>query len=204
MIKYNKLMIIFLLSAFTACDFNRNTYRTEVDEEELLEDFKTYFTEEPLNSIASVRKDNYLLGITNPSGISLAGGYCRLFYVYKANDENIESTYKEIKKNSKVNFFLTDTSKYYVPSFKKPNNENKIPIIGIADFKDNYYETLINDGTEVYVFNYESGNYFTEKGIKNFFYSRQSDEDTFEGKGYSNGAIINYQSKDILYFTIIW
>lgn len=192
------ILVIYLL---IGCQLSPDN--NKIEENELIETLNTYFDEVPFNSISSIRKENYHPKIINPTGILLEG-YCGLIYVYNLDKKKSDSIFATINENSKINFFLKDTAKYYIPSYKDSIVENKAPIINVNNSKFTYPVDFDLNSTEVFVFNYQSGNYFTEKGLKKLSNLPKIEEKKFQGKGYSNGAIISYKSMIVVYWTIIW
>jgi hypothetical protein len=61
-----------------------------------------------------------------------------------------------------------------------------------------------NENTDVFIFNYDEGDFFSEKGKKEIKEWTNIKDDNFQGKGYSNGALVDYNNKYIIYWTIIW
>lgn len=198
---YIVICLSLVISLIKCKNSNKGDSRIK-DYEAKIKNLKKSFEKEPFESISSTYNINYLPDITYPSGIAIEG-YCGLIFNYKPDKQEFDSVSSLIKTKSKYEYHLTESQKFYVPSYEKRNKENKLPILNIYNPEIPLQVRLDKENSNIFIINYEAGNFFSKKGVDEVNEWTNIGED-FEGSGYSNGAIVDYTNNYIIFWTIIW
>ena len=201
--KIINLIVILVLVLLTISCKKYDNDLINPNYEEKVKEFKDYFFEEPFESIFSNYDEKYMTRIIYPSGIS-SNGYCGLIFTYETKKSNFDSVYSLIKSKSFFRSKLENHQKFYVPDYRKTNLSKKYPIINLNDSFQNFNKIINKKESEVFIFKKDTGNFFKNKGIKKIEKWTKLENNNFEGKGFSNGAIIDYSNYFIIYWTIIW
>ena len=173
------------------------------DYEAKIQNFKGFFEKAPFESISSKYNNKYMTRIIYPSGID-SNGYCGVIYTYESKKADFDSVVSQIKSKSVFNSELTKQRNFYVPSYKESNEKDKYPIPKLDDSFQNLLDKINPKKSEVYIFKSINGNFFNSKGVQKIIKWGKPRSETFKGKGFSNGAIIDYSNNYIIYWTIIW
>ncbi|OYU84091.1 MAG: hypothetical protein CFE24_08105 [Flavobacterium sp. BFFFF2] len=98
-----------------------------------------------------------------------------------------------------------DTISFYVPNFKFTEIKRKFATPNLLDEKLHLNYVLNNDNkTCFFVLRNKKGNYFNSKGITEIKEFAKKEDWKFIGNGYSKGAFVDYNSRRITYWLIVW
>ena len=190
------VLLVFIISS--ACNRNEG-----LEIERQAREFKKFVSEEPLDLLSSFNVKWSVFKVTNPSAL-YALGYCGLYYQSSPEANEFLSISSELENHATNKASLKDTLCYFVPDFTLKSPKNKFPIPRLDDPAFNIIDNVDIENSVILGFQQERGNFFTEKGVyeaKKFAKPQNHDK---IGNGYSNGAIIDYSSKKIIYWIIIW
>jgi hypothetical protein len=195
------LLKIFTLSIViitSACNRNGG-----LEIEKQAREFKSFISEEPLDLFSSWDSTGSVFNVTNPSAL-YALGYCGLYFKRSPEPKEFIAIASKLENLSVFTASLQDTIEYFVPDFKEQSPENRFPTPRLDDPVYNIIDSIDIENSIILGLRQERGNFFTEKGInKAKKFAEPQDYDKI-GNGYSNGAIIDYSSKKIIYWIIIW
>lgn len=189
-------LLVFVFSS--ACNRNEG-----LEIERQAREFKKFVSEKPFDFFSSFNNTGSVFMVTNPSAL-YALGYCGLYFQNTPELNKFLSITSKLESNSIFMADFQDTLYYFVPDFKVQSPKNRFPIPKLDDPFFNIIDNVDTENSAILCFKQERGNFFTEKGIyeaKKF--AKPQDYDKI-GNGYSNGAIIDYSSKKIIYWVIVW
>lgn len=195
------LLKIFTLSIViitSACNRNGG-----LEVEKQASEFQSYISEDPLDFFSSWENTGAVFRVTNPSAL-YALGYCGLYFQSSPETKEFLSITSKLENHTVFRASLQDTLDYFVPNFKFPNPKNKFPVPRLDDPFYNIGDSVDVQNSIILGLQQERGNFFTKKGISEAKkFARPQDHDKI-GNGYSNGAIVDYSSKKIIYWIIVW
>lgn len=171
--------------------------------EKHIKEFKLFILEEPFDFFSSLPSEGNFLRVINPSAIYYKG-YCGLFLKDEPQDDEFLSIVHSLENLSILRSDFQDTLSFFVPNFKESAPEERFPIPGLDDPVYSFRDSLDAQNTVILGFKRGNGNFFNEKGIEKVReFAKPEDHDKI-GNGYANGAFIDYSSKVIIYWVIIW
>lgn len=193
-----KIFALLIIIISTACNRNKG-----LEIERQAREFKSFISEEPLGLFSSMNSTGSVFSVTNPSAL-YALGYCGLYFKHSLEPNEFLSIASKLENHSVFKASLHDTLDYFVPDFKVQSPENRFPTPRLDDPVYNIRDSVDVENSVILGLQQEIGNFFTEKGIFNAKkFAKPQDHDKI-GNGFSNGAIIDYSSKEIIYWVIIW
>lgn len=197
MLKYF-ILLVFII--FSSC--NRNA-GLEIDRQ--AREFKKLISEEPFSHLSSFNFNNKwsVFRVTNPSAL-YALGYCGLYLQSSPDKQEFISIASKLEDNSAISVNFQNEKDFFVPNFKIQSPINRFPIPKLDDPIFNIKDNIDIENTVILGLRHEKGNFFTEKGISEAKKFAEPQDHNKIGNGYSNGAIIDYSSKKIIYWIIIW
>lgn len=195
MLKYFTLLVFIFLSA---CNRNGG-----LEVERQAREFKRFVSEEPFSHLSSFNNTWSVVRVTNPSAL-YALGYCGLYFQSSLDKQEFVLIASTLEDNSTYRVNFQNAMDFFVPNFKMQWPINRFPIPKLDDPFFSIKNNIDIENSVILGLRQERGNFFTEKGInKAKKFARPQDHDKI-GTGYSNGAIVDYSSKKIIYWIIIW
>jgi hypothetical protein len=197
MLKYFALLV-FIISF--SCNRNGG-----LEVERQAREFKRYVSEEPFSHILSLNYNSNwtVFRVTNPSAI-YALGYCGLYFQSSPNKQEFGLIASTLEDYSVYRVNFQNAKDIFVPNFKMQCAVNRFPIPKLDDPFFNIKDNVDIENSVILGLSQKRGNFFTDKGISEAEkFAEPQDYDKI-GNGYSNGAIIDYSSKKIFYWIIIW
>jgi len=195
--KYFTLLVLII--SFSC---NRNG---GLEVEKQAREFKKFVLEEPFSHLLSLELNSKwsVFRVTNPSAL-YALGYCGLYFQSSPDKQEFVLNASALEDNSTYRANFQNAKDFFVPNFKMQCPINRFPIPKLDDPFFNIKDNIDIENSVIIGFRQERGNFFTEKGISEAKkFAEPQDYDKI-GNGYSNGAIIDYSSKKIIYWIIIW
>jgi hypothetical protein len=195
--KYFTLLVLII--SFSC---NRNG---GIEVEKQAREFKKFVLEEPFSHLLSIDLNSNwsVFRVTNPSAL-YALGYCGLYFQSSPDKQEFVLIASTLEDNSTYRVNFQSAKDFFVPNFKMQCPINRFPIPKLDDPFFNIKDNIDIENSVIIGFGQERGNFFTEKGISEAKkFAKPQDHDKI-GNGYSNGAIVDYSSKKIIYWIIIW
>ncbi len=194
----NYTLIIMLASLVFVIECQSNVHF-----ENSIQNFQSFILEEVVDtSFRNTYKDENFFMVLNPSGL-YAKGYCGIFFKKSYDIIEFNQISSKLKQNSIFDNTLKDIDNVYVPNFKNETSFEKFPIPSFDDALLGLRKELNEDSSEILILNKKRGQYFTQKGIEEVKKFTKNNVNKI-GTGYSNGLVIDYQSRKIIYWTIVW
>jgi len=197
MLKYFTLLVLII--SFSC---NRNG---GLEVERQARGFKKFVLEEPFSHLLSLDFNSKWSGfrVTNPSAL-YALGYCGLYFQSSPDKQEFVLIASTLEDNSTYRVNFHNAKDFFVPNFKIQCPINRFPIPKLDDPFFNIKDNIDIENSVILGLRQERGNFFTEKGISEAKkFAEPQDYDKI-GNGYSNGAIVDYSSKKIIYWIIVW
>ena len=197
-LKFTAVLIIGFL--FTYCNKQKNYSQ---DYTSNIKSYKNYFFSEPFEVYPEkLYNPNFFAGVINPSAL-YAEGYSGLYFK-SHNSYDFKSIKTSLEGKSIFTGNALDSIHYFVPNFKEINPKGKYPIPNLNDPIYTIKDSLNMANSKILVFKNKEGQFFNKKGEEKVRKFAKLDSTFVVGKGYSNGAIIDYSSKKIIYWVMIW
>lgn len=198
--KYCFKTIILLVLLNTSCMWEV----VNINHEKEIKKFESHFLPELFQSFSSdIYKEENFLRLINPIAL-YALGYCGIFFKHSSKEEEFDSIILELEKQSIFKCKIEDTLFYSVPNFKETFPENKFPTPDLNDWVYTIRDSIDVKNSIIFGLKNKQGEYFNQKGIEQIKKLVKDIDVTSIGKGYSNGAIVDYSDKEIIYWIIIW
>lgn len=195
--------ILYLLLIVTVISCRRTT--NEIETKKMINEFKGYFVHEPFEFFDSLIYQQKNNSVVNYPVSIYANGYCGMFFKKTLTEDKFNSTVLQLENNSIFKSSVQDTIKYFVPQFRENNNYRKFPVPNVKNSLFFFFDKELNMNTcRILGLRYKKGNYFTQECINQVEKFKKENISHLIGKGYSNGATIDYDSKTIIYWIIIW
>ena len=179
--------------------------KVNTDFGEDIQNYMSYFSSKPFSFYSPEYYDEkHFAGIINPSAL-YAKGYSTMYFKNKViNKGSFDSITSNLEAQSLFKGSALDTSNFFIPNFKLENPEGKYPILSLNNPLYTIKDSLDMAKSSILIFKNESGQFFNEIGEAKVRKYADIDDSFIIGKGYSNGAIIDYSSKEIIYWVLIW
>jgi hypothetical protein len=192
--KSYKILVIFFF--IIGCSRSQST----IDSNEDVSKFKSFFKSEALSLLSSTyNKDLVFLEVVNPSAL-MVEGYSMLLLEQKPKDFNL--VVSDLKNDNIFNSNIKDTFQFTIPHFKNAIPETKFPIPNL----DNPIFRNRIDSSKVDIFGLKQGAgcFFNKRGLEEAAFFTQILSIKPLGRGFSNGAIVDYSSRTIIFWIIVW
>jgi len=167
--------------------------------------FKESVKDEPFEFLAD---KNYspmsVQMIDYPIGIHL-NGLCGIVFKQILEQDKFEYITIKLKEKSVFKSDFLRPENYYTPDLRVELNNNKFPAPNFDDSWFSIKENVSLENSLILGFRHEKGNFFTNPFLQKI--SNEAEYSSIKdkvGKGYSNGAVIDYQNRTIYYWIIIW
>ena len=190
---------IYLIITIIGCQ----NHEYKINFGENLDKFKEYFYPK-LNENFSEYSSENLFVVFYPVGLYV-DGYCGVFFKYSYDKVEFDSIALKLENASIFKSKIQDTSKYYIPNYKIDGPVDKFPIPNLNHSVKPLVDSLSTTHRNyLYILKKEKGRFFNKKGIDEINKFFKSDYKEAIGKGFSKGAIVDYDNREIVYWVIIW
>lgn len=167
--------------------------------------FKESVRDDPFEFLDQNNYDAMSVQMINyPSGIHI-DGLCGIVFKQKLDKDKFQSVTQSLKEKSVFKSKFLDPENYYTPNLRVELNNSKFPV---PNFDDNWFsikENVSLGSSIILGFKHEKGNFFTKPFLQKIsFEAEYTSIKDLVGKGYSNGAVIDFQMNTIYHWVIIW
>ena len=175
---------------------------------ERFENFENSVKKEVFNKFPPINRvsESVSMTILNPYSLDISE-YCGIFLKYKfENKDTFKSEIKSLIEKKLYKARFSDSCFYKVSNKtidQKKDCKRSYPIPSNKD-DFNLLENFISSNTESYVFNSKKGNFFSNSFIEDINTYSLEDQKKYKAGNFSNGAFVNYETLEIIYWVIIF
>ena len=163
---------------------------------------KEVFNKFPLNRVS----ESASMTILNPYSLDISQ-YCGIFLKYKfENKDTFKPEIKSLIEKKLYKARFSDSCFYKVSNKKigqKKECERSYPIPSNKD-DFNLLEDFISSNIDSYVFNFKKGNFLSNSFREDIKTYSLEDQKKYKTGNFSNGAFVNYETLEIIYWVIIF
>lgn len=197
------ILISFIVST-NGCMRSKTSSREDYGNTKVIETYKSFFTTEPFKFFSTkLYNQKNFLGVINPSAL-YAEGYSGLYFKQTLNEPSFKSMVTDFTNKSIFISHALDSINYFMPNYKETSPQGKFPIPNLNDHVYTIKDSLDMKNSKILILNNNKGQFFNKKGKEEVNMFADIDSTFVIGKGYSNGAIIDFNKKTIIYWVIIW
>ena len=202
MTKYlnQQFLFIIVLTLMISCH-NRKI----IDWDNQILQFKESVKDEPFEFLTDYEDYSMsVLLINYPDGVHL-DGLCGIIFQQKLEKDEFELVSKKLDDNSILKSDFLNSDDYYTPDLKIKMTNSQFPVPNFDDSWFSIREKVSLGDSRIFGLKHKDGNFFS----KSFLNKISNDSDYTKiidkiGNGYSNGAVLDCQSRTVYYWIIIW